>query len=69
MARLVVSKQVENVNQKLSELRSRIRQITEAPTTMMTAAEKGEAIRELRKIEQQIYEAINVKGMREKAKL
>jgi hypothetical protein len=69
MARLVVNKQVENVNQKLAELRARIRQITEAPTTMMTGAEKADAIRQLRQIEQQIYESINVKGLREKAQL
>jgi hypothetical protein len=60
---------VENVNQKLAELRARIRQITEAPTTMMTGAEKADAIRQLRQIEQQIYESINVKGLREKAQL
>ena len=69
MARLVVNKQVENVNQKLAELRARIRQITEAPTTMMTGAEKADAIRQLRQIEDQIYKSINVKGLREKAQL
>jgi hypothetical protein len=69
MARLVVNKQVENVNQKLAELRARIRQITEAPTTMMTGAEKADAIRQLRQIEDQIYKAINVKGLREKAQM
>jgi hypothetical protein len=69
MARLVVNKQVENVNQKLAELRARIRQITEAPTTMMTGAEKADAIRQLRQIEDQIYKSINVKGLREKAQM
>jgi hypothetical protein len=69
MARLVVNKQVENVNQKLAELRARIRQINEAPTTMMTGAEKADAIRQLRQIEDQIYKSINVKGLREKAQM
>lgn len=69
MARLIVSKQVENVNQKLAQLRARIRQIDETPATMMSGAEKAEAVKQLRAIEQQIYEAINIKGMREKAKL
>jgi hypothetical protein len=53
----------------LAELRARIRQITEAPTTMMTGAEKADAIRQLRQIEDQIYKSINVKGLREKAQL
>jgi hypothetical protein len=36
---------------------------------MMTGAEKADAIRQLRQIEDQIYKSINVKGLREKAQM
>ena len=69
MAKLVVSKQVENVNKRLAQLRTQMDRIREIPSNRMSAAEKAEAIRNLKEVEETILKAINVPGMRERAKI
>ena len=69
MAQLIVGKQVENVNAHLAKLRSEIKRISELPANLMSASEKGEAIRNLRQVEEKILQSINVKSMRERAQI
>lgn len=69
MAQLIVGKQVQNINQQLARLRAQIRMISQMPATEMTAQQKQEAIKELRKVEEQILEAANVKEMRIRAQI
>lgn len=69
MAQLIVGKQVGNINQHLAKLRAQIKMITQMPANQISADQKAEAIKELRKIEEQILESVNVKGMREQARI
>ena len=52
-----------------SNIRKAISQITNAPSDMMTSAEKQERIKELRDIETQMLKSLNLPEMRKTAKM
>ncbi len=67
MAKLALSKQVEKISDQLSKVRKAIKQVTMSP--MMTDTEKQEYIRELRQVEKEMLQAVDVPGLRKAAGL
>jgi hypothetical protein len=67
--RLGMAKGVDKVNRHLSDIRRRMTIITNMPESQMPADEKAENIRELRELEREILRSVNVKELREMAKI
>jgi hypothetical protein len=67
--RLGMAKGVDKVNRHLSDIRRRMTIITNMPESQMPADEKAENIRELRELERAILRSVNVKELREMAKI
>jgi hypothetical protein len=69
MARLGLAKGVDKINRELSKIRKVMTQITNMPESQMSADEKSENIRQLRELEREILRSVNVKELREMAKI
>jgi hypothetical protein len=69
MARLGLAKGVDKINRELSKIRKVMTQITNMPESQMPADEKSENIRQLRELEREILRSVNVKELREMAKI
>lgn len=67
--RLGMAKGVDKVNRHLSDIRRRMTIITNMPESQMPADEKAQNIRELRELEREILRSVNVKELREMAKI
>jgi biotin operon repressor len=67
--RLGMAKGVDKINRHLSDIRRRMTIITNMPESQMPADEKAENIRELRELEREILRSVNVKELREMAKI
>jgi hypothetical protein len=67
--RLGMAKGVDKINRHLSDIRRRMTIITNMPESQMPAYEKAENIRELRELEREILRSVNVKELREMAKI
>jgi hypothetical protein len=67
--RLGMAKGVDKINRHLSDIRRRMTIITNMPESQMSADEKAENIRELRELEREILRSVNVKELREMAKI
>jgi hypothetical protein len=67
--RLGMAKGVDKVNRHLSDIRRRMTIITNMPESQMPADEKSENIRQLRELEREILRSVNVKELREMAKI
>jgi hypothetical protein len=69
MARYALSKDVEGIARELSEIRKEIAQVSNLPKSAITREEKEQKIKKLKEAESKILKLINVKNLREKAKL
>ena len=69
MARLGLAKGVDKINRELSKIRKVMTQITNMPESQMSGDEKSENIRQLRELEREILRSVNVKELREMAKI
>jgi hypothetical protein len=69
MARLMLGKPVDKINRELSKIRKVMTQITNMPESQMSGDEKSENIRQLRELEREILRSVNVKELREMAKI
>jgi len=69
MARLAMAKQVEKISTQLSKIRTSIKQINQMPSSMISAEEKEQAIKELRQAEKDMLKAAGVPEMRKAAQL
>jgi len=69
MAKLAISKGVQGIDKDLGELRKAMTQISNLPTSVMDSDEKQKQIQQLREAETTMLKAINVKKLREMAKL
>lgn len=67
MAKLALSKQVEKISDQLSKVRKAIKQVTMSP--MMTDTEKQDYIRELRQVEKEMLQSVDVPALRKAAGL
>jgi len=67
--RLGMAKGVDKINRHLSDIRRRMTIITNMPESQMSADEKSENIRQLRELEREILRSVNVKELREMAKI
>jgi hypothetical protein len=64
-----MAKGVDKINRHLSDIRRRMTIITNMPERQMPADEKAQNIRELRELEREILRSVNVKELREMAKI
>lgn len=69
MAKLGVSKAVQGIDRKLGEIRKAMTRISNLPTSVMDSDEKQKQIKQLRESETEMLKAINVKNLREMAKI
>ena len=69
LAKLAMEKGVTKIADHLSKIRRAIQQTAAAPEDRMSASEKEERIKELREVERQMLKGINLKSLREQAKL
>ena len=69
MAKYALSKDVESIARELSAIRKDIAEISNLPKSAITRERKDELIKKLRQAESDALKAINVKKLREKAKL
>jgi ribosomal protein S20 len=69
MARLAMAKQVEKISTQLSKIRTSIKQINQMPSSMISAEEKEQAIKDLRQAEKDMLKAAGVPEMRKAAQL
>ena len=69
MAKLAVSKGVQGIDKKLGEIRKAMTRISNLPTSIMDSDEKQKQIKQLRESETEMLKAINVKKLREMAKI
>jgi hypothetical protein len=68
-AKLALEKSVTKIADHLSDIRRTIQQVSEAPEDRFSAAEKQERIKELKEVELQLLKSVNLKEMREMAKM
>lgn len=66
IVKLGLAKTTDKITRELSKIRKAISQVSNAPEDLFTAQEKKVKIKELRDIENQILESINVPEMRKK---
>ena len=69
MARLMLGKPVDQISQRLSKIRRQITIITNMPENQMSAEDKAENIRQLREFEREYLKSVDVKALREMAKI
>lgn len=69
MIRLGLVSTVEEVTRQLSNIRKAIGQATNAPADVMSAADKRDYIEQLRDMEKQLMEGIDVPGLRKMAQM
>lgn len=69
IAKLTVSKGVQGIDKKLGEIRKAMTKISNLPNSVMDSDEKQQQIKQLREAETTMLKAINVKGLREMAKI
>jgi len=69
MARLMLGKPVDKINRELSKIRRQITIITNMPESQMSAADKADYKRQLMELEREILRSVNVKELREMAKI
>lgn len=69
MAKLTVSKGVQGIDRKLGEIRKAMTKISNLPNSVMDSEEKQQQIKQLREAETTMLKAINVKNLREMAKI
>ena len=69
MARYMLGKPVDQINRELSKIRRQMTIITNMPESMMSASEKADFIRELREYEREYLKSVDVKALREMAKI
>ena len=69
MAKLAVSKGVQGIDKDLSEIRKAMTRISNLPTSVMDSDEKQKQIKQLREAETTMLKAVNVKKLREMAKI
>lgn len=69
MAKYALSKDVESIARELSSIRKDIAEISNLPKSAITRERKDELIKKLRQAESDALKAINVKKLREQAKL
>ena len=67
IARLGLAKGTEKIGMQLSKIRRAIAQITNAPEDLYSASEKKDAIKELRQVEKEILQSINLPELRKQA--
>jgi hypothetical protein len=69
MAKYALSKDVEGIARELSDIRREIAEISNLPKDKITRERKEELIKKLKEAESKVLKAINVKKLREQAKL
>jgi hypothetical protein len=69
MARLMLGKPVDKINRELSKIRRQITIITNMPENQMSAADKADYKRQLMELEREVLRSVNVKELREMAKI
>ena len=69
MARLMLGKPVDKINRELSKIRRQITIITNMPESQMSAEDKADYKRQLMELEREILRSVNVKELREMAKI
>jgi hypothetical protein len=69
MARYMLGKPVDQISQRLSKIRRQMTIITNMPENQMSAQEKADFIRELREFEREYLKSVDVKALREMAKI
>jgi uncharacterized protein len=69
MARYMLGKPVDQISQRLSKIRRQMTIITNMPESQMSAQEKADFIRELREYEREYLKSVDVKALREMAKI
>jgi hypothetical protein len=67
IARLGLAKGTEKIGMQLSKIRRAIAQITNAPEDLYSSSEKKDAIKELRQVEKEILQSINLPELRKQA--
>jgi hypothetical protein len=69
MARYVLGKPVDKINRELAKIRKVVTQVTNMPEDQMSAEKKAEFVRQMREVEREILKSVNVKQLREMAKI
>lgn len=69
MARLMLGKPVDKINRELAKIRKVVTQVTNMPEDQMSAEKKAEFVRQMREVEREILKSVNVKQLREMAKI
>ena len=69
MARYMLGKPVDQISQRLSKIRRQMTIITNMPESQMSAEDKAENIRQLREFEREYLKSVDVKALREMAKI
>ena len=69
MARLMLGKPVDKINRELAKIRKVVTQVTNMPEDQMSAEKKAEFVRQMRDVEREILKSVNVKQLREMAKI
>ena len=69
MARYMLGKPVDQINRQLSKIRRQMTIITNMPESQMSAEDKAENIRQLREFEREYLKSVDVKALREMAKI
>jgi hypothetical protein len=67
VARLGLAKGTEKIGMQLSKIRRAINQITNAPEDLYSAAEKKDAIKELREVEKEMLKSVDIPSLRKMA--
>jgi hypothetical protein len=69
MARVVLAQDVESIARELSSIRKDIRDVSNAPVTLMSANQKQKYLKELRDLEKQLLKALPLRELRKEAKI
>jgi hypothetical protein len=69
MARYMLGKPVDQISQRLSKIRRQMTIITNMPENQMSAEDKSDNIRQLREFEREYLKSVDVKALREMAKI
>ena len=69
MARYVLGKPVDQINRELAKIRKAVTQVTNMPESQMSAEKKAEFVRQMRDVEREMLKSVNVKQLREMAKI
>lgn len=69
MARLMLGKPVDKINREIAKIRRQMTIITNMPENQMSAEDKADNIRQLREMEREMLKSVNVKELRQMAKI